>query len=418
MADGKQSGARPLDIVIVGAGIGGLSAAIFLRQQGHNVTLLEQSSFSNELGAAVHLAPNANALVRRMGLYAEEIGANPTLKMTQYLPNGKVLFSSDLAEQNKRWPHPWLLAHRVHLHSEFKRRATTEEGKGKPVALRTSTRVKDVSGDGIVTLESGEQISADVVVGADGVHSRTRYAIPGSAGVNVFGSGKSAFRFLLSRQKALDDADTRKFAQNEGEMQIVMGRDRRVVIYPTADNTLLNFVCIHPTSESEAKKEDSGDWNQVGHKDKMLDVYKDFEPALIKLLSMADEETLKVWELLDMAQLPTWTDGRLVLIGDAAHPFTPHQGQGAGQAIEDGASLAVVLPLGSSVEEIPERLKLYEKCRYERASRIQEYSRIAGKDLGDGPPLDIHEYAEYNFGHDEWDASTEALRKWTNETRA
>lgn len=108
---------------------------------------------------------------------------------------------------------------------------------------------------------------------------------------------------------------------------MVMGRDRRVVVYPTSDNTLLNFVCIHPTSESQidAQEPGSSDWQNQGNIGKMLEVYKEFEPAVIKLLSMADEETLKVWELLDMEQLPSWTEGKLVLIGDAAHPFTPRE---------------------------------------------------------------------------------------------
>jgi 2-polyprenyl-6-methoxyphenol hydroxylase-like FAD-dependent oxidoreductase len=108
---------------------------------------------------------------------------------------------------------------------------------------------------------------------------------------------------------------------------MIFARDRRVVVYPTSDNTLLNFVCIHPTSESQIDSQEPGssDWQNQGNLNKMLEVYKDFEPAVLKLLSMADEETLKVWELLDMEQLPTWTDEKLVLIGDAAHPFTPRK---------------------------------------------------------------------------------------------
>ncbi|PSN74359.1 FAD/NAD(P)-binding domain-containing protein [Corynespora cassiicola Philippines] len=402
---------RPLNVIIAGAGIGGLSAAIFLRQQGHHVTLLEQSRFANELGAAVHLAPNANGLLRRMGLDAQSIGSVEIFGMSQYKPDGSVVFNINLTEKNKRWQHPWLLAHRVSLHNELKQMATTEKGKGKPAVLKTRSRVQDCTTDGVVTLASGEKLEADLIVGADGVHSRTRYGLPGSQGIKTFGSGKSAFRFLLRKEKALSDPETAKYVK-DGHMSMIFGRDRRVIIYSTSDNEILNFNCIHPSSESEADVGAPGDWQQTAKMDKLLQVYKDFDPALVKLLAMAEEETLKVWELLDMDQLPTWTEGRLVCIGDAAHPFTPHQGQGAGQAIEDAASLAAVLPSGVPASEIADRLKIYEKCRYERASKIQEYSRMAGRDLGSGPPLDINEYTGYNFGHDEWDYSSQKLREW------
>ena len=111
-------------------------------------------------------------------------------------------------------------------------------------------------------------------------------------------------------------------------------------------------------------------------------MYETFSPALLALLDKADAETLKGWELMDMDVLPSWTCDRLALLGDAAHPFLPHQGQGAGVAMEDAASLAVVLPKDTRAEDIAERLQLYESFRYARANRIQEYSRIAGRDMG------------------------------------
>lgn len=106
-------------------------------------------------------------------------------------------------------------------------------------------------------------------------------------------------------------------------------------------------------------------------------------PELVALLDKADTETLKIWELLDMEKLPTWVNDKLAVLGDAAHPFLPHQGQGAGAAIEDAAALAVVLPPNTPPEDIPERLRLYEKFRYERAHNIQNFSRLAGRDIGE-----------------------------------
>lgn len=155
-----------------------------------------------------------------------------------------------------------------------------------------------------------------------------------------------------------------------------------------------------------------------------------------------------------MEILPTWVNERLVLLGDAAHPFLPReylclsyptalcltcatsadQGQGGGQAIEDAASLAVMLPKDTPREEISDRIKLYEKCRYERANKIQEYTRLAGQDVAElqgTKPVDskrearhwfpssiftyyptVMEYTNYNFGHDEWHYSTQMLRRW------
>lgn len=193
--------------------------------------------------------------------------------------------------------------------------------EGQPVELHLSNPVIDVDSErATITLKDGTVITGDVVIGADGVHSMSRSKIPGGD-VKVFGSGKSAFRFLISRQAALDDPATRRFAERDGELIIWYGSDRRVVMYPTSNNSLLNFVCIHPESESEG----GDDWNTNANKSMLLRVYKDFHPDCIALVGKADPESLKVWKLLDMSILPTWVNGHLALLGDAAHPFLPHQ---------------------------------------------------------------------------------------------
>jgi 2-polyprenyl-6-methoxyphenol hydroxylase-like FAD-dependent oxidoreductase len=280
---------------------------------------------------------------------------------------------------------PWLLAHRVHLHDALKKKATCTEGPGSPAELHTSSRVVDVDvAATTVILENGQIVQSDLVIGADGVHSAARKKVSGKD-VKPHGSGKSAFRFLLSRKSAQDDPITSKFVQKPGELIIWYAADRRVVVYPTTNNQLLNFVCIHPESESEG----GGDsWNTTGHQDQLLRIYKEFNPAMLALLNKADTNSLKVWKLLDMEVLPTWVNEKLALLGDAAHPFLPHQGQGGGCAIEDAAALAVVLPADTPRDEITARLQLYENIRIQRANRIQEYSRLAGADSTEDIKLD------------------------------
>jgi hypothetical protein len=145
----------------------------------------------------------------------------------------------------------------------------------------------------------------------------------------------------------------------------------------------------------------------------MLDIYKDFAPGIRAILEKAEDP--KVWKLLDMDQMPSFIHNKLAVMGDAAHPFLPHQGQGGGQAIEDGLALAAVLPLGTTPDEVPDRLTVYEQCRYERAHRVQSYTRTAGLDAAElaakGQKLDMMEYQAYNFGHDTWHFTTNALQK-------
>jgi hypothetical protein len=154
-------------------------------------------------------------------------------------------------------------------------------------------------------------------------------------------------------------------------------------------------------------------YQQTGSKDRMLAIYQSFDSSVRAIIEKAEDD-IKVWKLLDMDKMPTFVHERLALLGDAAHPFLPHQGQGGGQAIEDAVALAALLPLGTSRQDIPERLQLYNECRYERAHKIQDFTRTAGKDAAElaaqGLKLDMMEYQKYNFGHDAHDFATGKLR--------
>ncbi|KAK8056910.1 salicylate hydroxylase [Apiospora rasikravindrae] len=411
---------EPLKIAVVGAGIGGLSAAIALRRQGHVVDLYEQSSLASETGAAVHLAPNSNGLLRRWGIYAEKFGACNTTKVVEFAHTGGLIKEIDLTMPNKMWQHPWQLVHRVALHDNLMAAATAKDVPGPPATLYTSSKVTGVDPDAsTLTFADGSTRTADLIIGADGIYSKTRKAISGSE-TKLFGSGKAAFRFLLQRQAALEDPVTKPIVDRVDSLCMWFSDDRRVVMYPCNNNDTLNFVLIHPAELSHASPSDGKfpsiydtEWNKQGSLEQVLKVYKDFDPALKQLISKVSPEELKVWQLLDMDKLPSWVRGSVALLGDAAHPFTPHQGQGAGQAMEDAAALAVVLPKGTAPKDVPERLRLYEKIRYDRAHNIQEYSRQSGKDWVNGvPQIDVMKYTAYNFGHDEIDHSTRVFNEW------
>ncbi|EAU32867.1 hypothetical protein ATEG_06323 [Aspergillus terreus NIH2624] len=361
-----------LRVLISGAGIGGLATAIALRQQGHNVQLFERSRFANEIGAAIHLSPNTTACLLRLGIDASKFGAVETEQVRTFSPTGEPLHIIDVRKHAGLWRH-----------------------------------VVDVDPiNATVTLENGDVVEGDVLLAADGVHSIARAKIPGANKIVPFSSGRNAFRFLMSRQQALDDPETQELAQDRGAVDMYDTPDRRICIYPCMNNEALNFVCIHPDSMSAIDK--YADWNQEISKESLLAVYKDYSPNILKLLDKADPQTLKVWPLLDMDTLPTWVEGRMALLGDAAHPFLPYRGSGGGMAIEDALSLGVMLSKARP-EDVPERLKLYEKARHTRATIVQQMTRDSAH--GPLPPDQAQAMTVYIFGHDEFDYSTQILRK-------
>ena len=312
-----------------------------------------------------------------------------------------------MAKTSHLWKHPWVLGHRITLHNALKDAALKAN-----VELRLSSPVSEVDAEnGTVILRDGTQDTADVIVGADGVHSVTRKYIPGGS-MKPFSSGKSAFRFLIPRQKVAEDPKTGKYVAEDGTLSMIMHSDRRMVMYTTSNNTLLNFVCIHP--EEETAQESSGDWNNKASREQLLNVYRDYHEDFRAILDKVDEESLKLWRLLDMDVMEQWTTGRLALLGDAVHPFLPHQGQGGAVAIEDAVALGIVLEKGVSRDEVQDRMQLYQQIRKERADKLQHFTRLSGEDLkpGETAAVDYQAITAYNFGFDEFDNSTQRLREW------
>jgi 2-polyprenyl-6-methoxyphenol hydroxylase-like FAD-dependent oxidoreductase len=187
---------------------------------------------------------------------------------------------------------PWVLGHRVKLHDALKEVATSA---GAILHLsKSATRIDPHQG--IVEFDDGTTANGDVIIGADGVHSISRKLV--SEKSEPFSSGKSAFRFMVPREAVLSDPQTKPYASTDGEMVIVYHADRRLVMYPTSDNSILNFVCIHPEEETASKA--TGDWNNDATKEMLLDVYRDFHEDFKSILNKSNAESLKIWKLLDM----------------------------------------------------------------------------------------------------------------------
>ncbi|KAK0614474.1 hypothetical protein B0T14DRAFT_438288 [Immersiella caudata] len=372
----------PLNIIITGAGIAGLAAALSLRRAGHTVTIYERSRLNNEVGAAINVPPNAaRALVawgidpvrsRWVAASGIDIGIGATRQIVDSTPLQWVetVFGKGL-----------YFAHRVDLHESLKQLVVSDEGVGKPVQVHLGRTVVGYDPETpSVTLAGGEVVTADLVVAADGVHSGAVEVVLGRQNPpQPQEVHNGCYRFLIPAGELDGDEETKWWnegGENDGRMRIfVNGKTgNRFVSYPCRSHEIWN--CVGMFHDEELVAATHEDWHAPVGKSHLLNSFPDFHPDLRAVLNRANE--VKRWPLLYRNPIPTWTKHKLIVIGDAAHPMLPHQGQGGAQGIEDGISLGIALAGATAdIESISSRLGIFEKARRNRASAVQILSNAA-----------------------------------------
>lgn len=368
----NENGQAPLNVIVVGAGLGGMACAAALRKYA-NVTVYEVAPALGEIGAAVHLAPNAHRIIQSWGGELSKVGCVANRHVREWTPAGEIKIDAHLDPLTDHGSE-WMLCHRVDFHKELIRLATSEEFPGKPAKLVLGELA--VSCDpklGTITLQNGMMISGDVVIGADGIKSIIRESVLEKPIVAV-PSQHSAYRMLVPAEKINALPELASLGLLEPRITIVHDNERRLIMYPCRNGSLLNFVCCLPDSELNEISEEK--WTAEGSREHLVESFKTFAPMWQKLLSLGPAKP-GLYQLRDQDPLPEWVKGRVIIIGDSAHPVLPHQGQGASAAIEDAEALGAFLE-GVSRAGVNEALRRVFNVRYKRASYIQHISRASG----------------------------------------
>lgn len=348
-------------ILISGGGIGGLAAALVLAQDGHPVTVLEQASSFGEIGAGIQLGPN----IFRMFDY---LGLTEAINRVAFFPPGLGMNDVRTGEKVVRVPlgdiaratygFPYGVIYRADLHQVFLDACRAQS----QVTLRTDARVESFTQtpDAVnVQLASGETLQAAALIGADGMWSRIREAVVGDGKPRV--SGHIAYRAVLKREEVPAHLWS-------DDVTLWGGEKTHLVHYPLRRGELFNLVAVfHSTRYDEG-------WNTFGDTAELNERFALACPQVRELLGKI--ETWKMWVLCDREPVKNWTDRRVTLLGDAAHPMLQYLAQGAGQAIEDAVVLREALRF--TRDNVLEAFQKYHQARYLRTGRVQLTARFYG----------------------------------------
>ncbi|KAL0766773.1 hypothetical protein CaCOL14_010344 [Colletotrichum acutatum] len=374
--DGKTSESTPstliaLDILIVGAGLGGLATAVALARSGHHVTVLEQAAQLSEVGAGIQIPPNSSKLLQRWGvmdIMAEQAVRPDGISFRRWEDGHRIGFT-DLSESFiELCGAPYYVAHRAHLHYALYQRA-----KDLGVTVRLDSRVAGYNPHlPSANLASGETFSADLIVAADGVKSVARNLLPSNQVGATNYTGFAVYRATVDVSKMRRIPEIAWILEKPG-LHVWIGEDRHVMTYTIAAGESFNMVLSHRDSRNPSTWEQKTQAEILGE---MRAEFRGWDSQLTKIIELIDT-TIK-WPLMAGVPLDNWVadSERLVILGDAAHAMLPYMSQGAAMAVEDGAALAVALNNIQNREQLGLALQVFQGERKTRTSMMQEASMV------------------------------------------
>ncbi|RFC78019.1 FAD-dependent monooxygenase [Streptomyces sp. AcE210] len=362
---------QSFEVVIAGGGLGGVTAALALRHRGIRVTVLEQAAQFGEIGAGIQTAPNASRVLLGLGLrkQLEAIHTEPQDQVRRRWKDGSVVGLTQLGERCKReFNAPYWHYHRADLHRVILDACVDPNGPGPVVELHTDSHVDGLDRSNplrpAAVTDDGRRFEGDVVIGADGIRSRVR-DLMGLPDTLEF-SGEMAFRALIPGDLVAADPATR-FLVDRFQSTIWYGPDRHLVHYMIRGGEYLNIVACVPCTDEVAEK-----WTVSSDADALVDAFPGWDDRVAAMLSKAKED-VSCFALYRRRRDPVWTDGHLLLLGDACHAMLPYQAQGASQAMEDAAVLAEELGRVDA-DGIAGALRRYTDRRAKHAGMVQDAS--------------------------------------------
>jgi len=341
-------------IAVVGAGLGGLSAAGFLQRAGFDVTVYEQAPSFSRIGAGIILSANVMKALRRLG--AEDALVKAGIKPHSYISRAwdtgekmyEIIFD---AASEERFGGPYLNIHRGDLHAVLEHVVTP----GTIIFNSRLIDLKETSQSIRLVFDNGVETEADIVIGADGIRSKVREFLLGNEAPRFVGSVAHRAIFATERLRGFKIPDCTKW----------WGRDRHILPYfmtSRRDEIYAIGVVPQETWDSDAASLPSS-------RDEFLAAFDGFHEDLRRVLEAAED--VSVWPIYDRERNDRWSGGRIVLLGDACHPMRPYMAAGGAMAVEDGAILSRCL---TTFDEPAEAFRCYEATRIPRVADVQRIS--------------------------------------------
>ena len=382
-------------LVVVGGGIGGLATALAAARHGHRSVVLERSKRFAELGAGIQLAPNGIHALNRLGVGRplQDCAVHiDELRFMDGITEEHVVSLPFTEDYRRRFGNPYVVVHRGELYTVLLAACQDSD----LIELRAGNTVTSYEQDATgatVVLDSGARLTGDGVIGADGIHSALRQHMLADGEPRI--SGIVVYRDIVPIERVPEEL-------RWNAVTWWAGPKCHLVHYPIANGTYLNLAGSRDNDTTEAF---------AGVPVQRADVYREFTPlgaTAHRLLELG--RNWKSWVLVDRDPVPNWTDGRVTLLGDAAHPMLHYVAQGACQALEDAVVLGDLLDC--SAAELPQRFEKYNAQRQERTAQVQRLARdsialwhAAGDRavarnaaLSAMSATDLHDYVEWMHG--------------------